>query len=257
MRYGLTKEKPAENLKAEISKAIVSYKKETSVQTLVNQGLLALLVIVVVSLIIYGNNHLFEWMRAKTITKDAWYTRGIKIKGFELLNGNRQLKLLHSLINVVKWLVIFLVVYLALPVLFSIFPFTRDISNTMLGYVISPLKRIAIAAWDYIPNLITIIIVVVIFRYILKFFRFIKLEIEEGRLSLTGFLCRLSQSNLPDIKGADLSIYACYHLSAFTGFRLRHFQRHIRVYWRPVYFWVSRCPGKYCCGISADLYEGI
>jgi small-conductance mechanosensitive channel len=57
----------------------------------------------------------------------------------------------------------------------------------LLGYVVSPLKRIGLSAWDYIPNLITIIVLVVIFRYVLKFFRFIKTEIERGNLNVPGF----------------------------------------------------------------------
>ncbi|MEB0249835.1 mechanosensitive ion channel family protein, partial [Mucilaginibacter sp. 5B2] len=46
---------------------------------------------------------------------------------------------------------------------------------------------IAHAIWDYIPNLMTILILVIVFRYVLKFFKFITTEIEKGQLNVPGF----------------------------------------------------------------------
>ena len=182
-----TKEILAGKYKNIIAKSITKYKKETSWQTLLKQSLLALLVVVVVGLLIYAVNRLFKWIHTRTAREKSWYSSGIRIRNFQLLDPARQLQVLYSVVSVLKWLTIILVVYLALPVLFGIFPFTKDISHTLIGYIVSPLKKIAMAIWDYVPNLITIIIIVVVFRYVLKFFRFIKSEIEANRLTLPGF----------------------------------------------------------------------
>lgn len=182
-----TKEILAGKYKNIIAKSITKYKKETSWQTLLKQSLLALLVVVVVGLLIYAVNRLFKWIHTRTAREKSWYSSGIRIRNFQLLDPARQLQVLYSVVSVLKWLTIILVVYLALPVLFGIFPFTKDISHTLIGYILSPLKKIAMAIWDYVPNLITIIIIVVVFRYVLKFFRFIKSEIEANRLTLPGF----------------------------------------------------------------------
>ncbi len=184
---GTTKQNLAAGYKAVIARSITRYRDETSWQTLMKQTLLALLVIIVVGLLIYFVNRLFKWFHARTAREKSWYSSGIKIRNFQLLDPARQLQLVYSVITVIKWLTIILVIYLALPVLFGIFPFTKDISHTLIGYIISPLKRIALAIWAYIPNLITIIVIVIIFRYVLKFFHFIKSEIEAERLSLPGF----------------------------------------------------------------------
>ena len=184
---GVDRDKLAAQYQTAIIKSILVHQQETSWQTLLKQALLILLVIFVVSLLIVGINRLFKWIVRRTALEDAWYSRGIRIKNYELLNAARQLQAIHGVLTVVKWLVIILVIYLALPVLFGIFPFTRDISNALLGYILSPLKKIAHAVWDYIPNLITIIIVVIIFRYVLKFFSFIKDEVSSNRLTIPGF----------------------------------------------------------------------
>jgi small-conductance mechanosensitive channel len=181
------KEKVAVAWKNIIAKAVVKYREETSWSVLLKEGLLALLVIVAASVVIYIINRLTRWALSKTHATTAWYVKGFRIRNYELVNPSQALSVVHTIIKVIKWVLIVIVVYLALPVLFGIFPFTRDISATLLGYVVSPLKRIGLSAWDYIPNLITIIVLVVIFRYVLKFFRFIKTEIERGNLNVPGF----------------------------------------------------------------------
>src|SRR5690606_20405429 len=48
-------------------------------------------------------------------------------------------------------------------------------------------KKVAFGVWDYMPNLITIIVLIIIFRYILRFARFLKNEIARGNLHIDGF----------------------------------------------------------------------
>ncbi|MES2279614.1 MAG: mechanosensitive ion channel family protein [Bacteroidota bacterium] len=182
-----TKEKLAQKMRDAIGRSVTSYRQETNWKTLLQEGLLALLVIGVVALVIYTANRFFKWIIKLIGTKKESHLKGIRINNYELLNADHELSVLSYIVKLVKWALIILVVYLALPVLFGIFPFTRNISNTLLGYFISPLKQIGLGIWNYIPNLVTILVLVVIFRYVLKFFRFIKTEIETGRLHIAGF----------------------------------------------------------------------
>ncbi|WP_276091000.1 mechanosensitive ion channel domain-containing protein [Pedobacter sp. JY14-1] len=170
-----------------IVKALSDYNLETSWQVLFKESLLALLVIVVVCLIIYGVNRFFNWLRQKVLNQKGGRIQGFKLKGLELLTIDQQLTVLNFIFIVLRWLVILFVLYLALPVLFGIFPYTRDLSVTLLDYIVSPLKRIFFAIWNYIPNLITITVLIIVFRYVIKFFRYLKTEVERGRLTIPGF----------------------------------------------------------------------
>jgi hypothetical protein len=78
-------------------------------------------------------------------------------------------------------------VYTALPLLFSIFPWTANIANQLTGYILNPIKKIAWALWDYLPNLFTIIVLWIFFHYIQKIYHFLKDEIERGHLKIEGF----------------------------------------------------------------------
>jgi len=174
-------------LKSRIGAAILQHREETRWQTLLKESLLALFVIVVVILLIYGVNRSLKWLLQRISGKQRWFTSGIKISDYELLNADRQIYLLNFIFKVVKWFLIILIVYLALPVLFGIFPFTRDLSDLLVGYITSPLKRIGISIWDYIPNLITILVLCIIFRYILRFIAYIRDEVAKGSLTIPGF----------------------------------------------------------------------
>jgi small-conductance mechanosensitive channel len=72
-------------------------------------------------------------------------------------------------------------------VLFGIFPWTEHFADTLFGYILNPVKNILFSFWNYLPNLITIIVIIVVFRYILKGINFLKDEIARGNLKIDGF----------------------------------------------------------------------
>lgn len=177
----------AQQWKKLIQSAISQHREETRWQTLLKESLLAVLVIALTVLLIYGVSRSLKWLHQKIRGREGWFVTGIKIRNYELLNAERQLYVLNLVFKIGKWFLIILIIYLALPILFGIFPFTHDLSNLLVSYVTSPLKGIAMAVWHYIPNLITILVLIVIFRYILKFLAYIKDEIEKGVLTVPGF----------------------------------------------------------------------
>jgi small-conductance mechanosensitive channel len=70
---------------------------------------------------------------------------------------------------------------------FSIFPATRGIATVLFGYILTPFSSILNGIVDFIPNLIKIIVIVLVFRYIIKGIRAIAEEIQKGRLTFKGF----------------------------------------------------------------------
>ena len=97
------------------------------------------------------------------------------------------MKVLLSANTILKWFIIFLAIYIALPILFGIFPWTKNFASTLIGYIINPVTKIATGLWNYLPSLITIIVIIFIFRYILKGIHFLKTEIEKEKLKIPGF----------------------------------------------------------------------
>ena len=170
-----------------ISEAILNYQNETNIITLLKEFGLALLVLIITYLIIKYIFIAFRWTAIKIHAQENNRIKGIKIKDYTLFDASRQVAVLINLNTVLKWLVVLSTVYIALPILFGIFPWTKDMAQTLFGYVLDPLKDIGLGLWNYLPNLITVIVIIVVFRYVLKGLYFLKLEIQQENLKLPGF----------------------------------------------------------------------
>jgi small-conductance mechanosensitive channel len=76
---------------------------------------------------------------------------------------------------------------------FSLFPATEKLASTLFGYVLSPLRNIIFGTIRYIPNLITIIIIVLITRYVIRTLKFFSVQISRGKLVIPGFYADWSE----------------------------------------------------------------
>ncbi|WP_246285152.1 mechanosensitive ion channel family protein [Hymenobacter lapidiphilus] len=167
--------------------AVQEYKQQNSLLNIAKEVGLTLLVLIVLYFTVRYIIKFFSWVRLKLLAKEGTWFKGIKFGNYEFFNEQRQLSAVLLLVTVLKWVVVLLAIYLVLPVVFSIFPGTQDIADTLLGYVFNPLRRIALAFWNYLPNLFTIIVIVTVFRYVLKAVYSIKEEIRAGNLTIDGF----------------------------------------------------------------------
>ena len=183
----LTKKQLARNYQQIISQSILKYKSETSLVVLAKEIGLALLVILITVILIYFTGKFFNWTALQIKKQEDNRIKGFKIRDYTLFDAKRLLNLLLRLNTVLKWIAILFIIYIALPILFGIFPWTKNFAETLIGYVLNPVKNIAGSLWNYLPNLITIIVILIVFRYILKGIYFLKSEIEKGDLNLPGF----------------------------------------------------------------------
>jgi small-conductance mechanosensitive channel len=147
----------------------------------------ALLVFALLIFLIWLVNRAFAWIGSRIV--NSWTRRvdALAQKGAPANYVNRLLPFINTLLRVVKFVVIILLVYLSLPVLFYIFPWTKPIATQLLGYVINPLKSIVLAFLRYIPNLLTVMVIYVVTRYIVKFIGFIATEIKNGAFTIRNF----------------------------------------------------------------------
>ncbi|MFY9152873.1 MAG: mechanosensitive ion channel domain-containing protein, partial [Prolixibacteraceae bacterium] len=170
-----------------ISTAVSRYKNEISLMQLSKEIALAIFVLVIIFLLIFYTNKLFRWTGLQIQSQEEKRIKGLKIRNYTLFDAQRQVKVLLNINLMIKWFVILIIIYFALPVLFGIFPWTKNFAEVLFGYILSPIKKIAIGLWNYLPNLIAILIILGVFRYVLKGLKFLKEEIAKGDLSIPGF----------------------------------------------------------------------
>lgn len=182
-----SRHKLAEEYRSKINAAVLKYKEATTFKTLAKQIGLALLVLLVIVFLIKYISKLFNWIAEKIIFQENKKIKGINLKDYTLFDAKRQVNALLIVNKTVKWFVILLAIYIALPILFGIFPWTKHFADILIGYILNPVKNILHAFWNYLPSLFTIIVILIVFRYALKGIYFFKEEIEKGDMQITGF----------------------------------------------------------------------
>ncbi|MDP4685900.1 MAG: mechanosensitive ion channel family protein [Salibacteraceae bacterium] len=148
---------------------------------------LTLLVLVLLWLIIKYLNKMFTWINRKIIKNNSSYLSGVRIRNYEFLSKDRMIGFVASILKIIKWIIILLIVYLALPIIFSIFPGTEGIATTLFGYVLNPIKSILKGFLNFIPNLVTIAVIIGVTRYFDRGLRFLSLEVQQEKLVIPGF----------------------------------------------------------------------
>ncbi|WP_233168624.1 mechanosensitive ion channel family protein [Hymenobacter sp. BT523] len=177
----------ARQYRARIVQAVARYREAHRFVNILKEIGLVLLVLVAFYFVVRLVNRLFGWVRRKLLTKETTWFRAVRVNNYELFTPRRGLDAALLLLTVLRWVFIFLVISLVLPLLFSIFPGTQGVADTLLGYVLTPLRKIGLALWDFLPNLVTIVVIVTVFRYVLRGVHFLKEEIRLGRLTIDGF----------------------------------------------------------------------
>lgn len=109
------------------------------------------------------------------------------IKGYELMNIHQEKRILLFLTRVLQVFLILLQLFISLPLLFSIFPETEKFTWNMINYVWSPLRDMVVSIVRYFPNLVKIVVIVYVVRWVLKGLRHLSNEIAAERLKIDRF----------------------------------------------------------------------
>ncbi len=113
--------------------------------------------------------------------------KSLVFKDYELLNVEQGKKILYFLSRVLQVALIIFQLFISLPLLFSIFPETEKFTWNMINYVWSPLRDIFLSFVFYFPNLVKILVIVFVVRWVLRAVKHMSDEIEAGRLKFDRF----------------------------------------------------------------------
>jgi small-conductance mechanosensitive channel len=129
----------------------------------------------------------FKWLTIKVV---GWGQKNIKplnIKKLHVLSTKQILGVIEFLLRILKYVITVFQLFLTLPIIFSLFPVTQNLASTLFGYILNPLKNIAIGIISFIPNLITIVIILWVTKYVIRFLKFFTVQIEKEKLVIPGF----------------------------------------------------------------------
>jgi small-conductance mechanosensitive channel len=121
------------------------------------------------------------------------HIKSLKIQQSEIVGAERLSEALFWIVHTARWVLLTVLTYFFLATIFSYFPWTRGQSQSLLGYVVSPLRTVGNSMLRYIPNLFYIAVILIVTRYVLHFVRLVAEEVQRGRIRIPGFYTEWTQ----------------------------------------------------------------
>lgn len=168
-----------------IKKAII-YQNENYSQLPKRLGYTALMILII-GLVLYIVSRIFRAIKIYLLKRSDRYFKGIDYNDIKILTSSKQQFLIMRLFGFVKIITLIFIVYLSLPVLFSIFPSTEIYTKTLLRWILTPAKLAVMGFVGFLPSLVTIFVIVIIFRYTIKVIQFFFDEIKKENIKIDGF----------------------------------------------------------------------
>lgn len=177
-----TRQDLAKKYTAIISKKISELHSKYGLQQKIKSFLILFLVIIAQIIAIYFTQKLFIKIksRLKKIINE-------KFKANKFLTNDRQEVLLVSITKVTKYSFIIVQLIISIFIIFSIFPETEKYVYHMFTFMGNLAKDMGNTIIHYIPNLVKIIFIYLIFKYIIKILKYFSGEIAEERIKIKGF----------------------------------------------------------------------
>ncbi len=129
----------------------------------------------------------FPKVYAKIESWRGTFIQSIRIQRVELLSADQIAATLTALIQAIRVAAVLALLYVYLTTVLGIFPWTRSISAALFGAVLRTFGTIGDAFATYIPNVVSIIIIAIVTRYIIKLIRLLFTGIERGAITFAEF----------------------------------------------------------------------
>jgi small-conductance mechanosensitive channel len=148
---------------------------------------IALAIIVVQALLIWLVWQLFKRLSKKIEESGGDKIKPLTIKKLKVLSAKQIVSVILFFLRILKYVVTALQLFFTLAIGFYLFPTTRKFAMALFDHILSPLQKIGMGIINYLPNLIYIIIILFITRYVLKGLKFFAVQITRGKLVIPGF----------------------------------------------------------------------
>ena len=184
---GIPRDSLAKERRGEVVDKLHEMKAEHGLWRMAKRVLYFVLVIVGQYLFFRLTNWLFRKLKVRILRLKDTKLKPVTIQGYELLDTQKQVNLLVFVAGIGRYIIMGLQLLITVPLVFIIFPQTEGLAYSLFGYIWTPVRKILIGIVDYIPDLITIIVICYAIKSLIRLVRYLAHEVESGRLKLGGF----------------------------------------------------------------------
>ena len=184
---GKSRSETAKAYAEKIHTTLAKSREQVTIRTLlIDAGLVLLDTAILVGLLLLFRKT-FPKIQAKIEGWRGTAIRPIKIQRVELLSAEQITAALIGMAKTLRVGAVLILIYVYLTTVLGIFPWTRGISTALFEAVLNTLRAIGEAFSTYIPDLVSMAVIIVVTRYILKVIALFFSGIRRGAITFTGF----------------------------------------------------------------------
>ncbi len=165
----------------------LGFLQREDVQIFIKNAFISLAIVGVLVLEIYYLLKFSKYLKARIDKSNHKHLEDTNIESVRLIKADRKKLILKKIVDIITLILIVIDFYFTLILILYVFPGTNNIVNKITEYTIEPLKSIGIGILEFIPNFISIIIYIVVFRFIIKSIKTFRDAIENRSLNISGF----------------------------------------------------------------------
>jgi small-conductance mechanosensitive channel len=146
-------------------------------------GIATLLFAIVAVVLFRGTRWFDEWLHRRILSR----IQSIGIQSFEIVRAEKIQRGFRAFVRLVRMLLLLVVLFIYLNFTLAQFPWTRPLSRQLINLVTDPLSSIGRSIIAEIPNLVFLVILIYVFRLVLRLVHVFFQSIGSGAIQLSEF----------------------------------------------------------------------
>ncbi len=170
-----------------VRRAIEQYRADRQPDALIAGGLRALAATVVLLLVVVALRWLWRGLDSRLGAGVERRLRALGVESLQAGGSERAGSVLRSTIGALRTVLMLMVAFAYLNIVLGLFPWTRPLHARVASWFVEPLRVIGRGVVEAIPNLIFLVILFVILRWLIGLIRLYFVAVERGSVVLAGF----------------------------------------------------------------------
>ena len=170
-----------------IAEAITTYRHDRSPRALLIGTGHAVAATLFTAFLVRGIRRTFQRLRDLTERRFKARIQGLQFQSFQIVQAERLWAGVQTAQRTVYVLLLLAVALVYLEYVLSLFPWTKPTSLTLFAMLLNPIRQMAAAVLDAVPNLVFLAILILVVRYGLQMMRLFFGGIARGTITLSGF----------------------------------------------------------------------
>ncbi len=170
-----------------IIKSIHAYRNDRSSEALLNKTFYAIGATLITLVLLLLLHWIMKRVRIRLEMLLKTKIENLESRSFQMIRSKQLWITFYSFIKTIKFLLILIIIFIYAQYVLGLYPWTKAVSISLLGFFLNPLSAFGTSILNFIPDLAFLIIIYFITRYLLKLIKLLFYGLEHGTIKISGF----------------------------------------------------------------------